>query len=566
MIYVEASYGFPLFGDLFPCGFPWFRQKLSTLLLAIGQFYFIMKERSQIFSFGKLPVMLWWIIGLSASVRALLAWWLELGNDEVYYWTYALFPDLSHFDHPPMVGWMIQLFSLNLMFDNELFIRLSSVVLMSANTWIIFHIGRVLRNERSGILAALLYSASVYAFVLTGIFILPDTPQNFFWLVSLYLLIQLSHAEPGKQDFALLWIGFGVAAGLGMLSKYTSVFLWFGAILFVVFRRFGWLRLPWIWVGALISLLVFSPVILWNVQNNFISFSFHGARVAPQTELRPDYFVRELAGQWLYNNPVNVFLIWSALAAFLRHKLAFSDKERLLLFVGLPPILLFLIIALFRATLPHWTGPAYVSLIPLAALWLDDRSSKPLVPKVVWSALVLLVAILTLGALHIKFGRIKPAKDQAYHRIGKDDPSLDMYGYRDLLPLFKQVRQKHLDAGSMTSEAGMVGENWFPLANYDYYIANPLKINAYGLGKPERLHKYIWINRQRGGLKLGGDYWYITNSRDYKDPAEVYGDLFSEIIAADTLTVYRSGLPAKRHFVFILKQLQRLPPDPLGQK
>ena len=49
------------------------------------------------------------LIGLlvvSAVVRGLLAAWMEFGNDEVYYWTYALYPDWSHFDHPPMVGWV----------------------------------------------------------------------------------------------------------------------------------------------------------------------------------------------------------------------------------------------------------------------------------------------------------------------------------------------------------------------------------------------------------------------------------------------------------------------------
>ncbi|MCK9271867.1 MAG: hypothetical protein M0P50_15635, partial [Bacteroidales bacterium] len=53
------------------------------------------------------------IILFSVLLRGLLSWWLELGNDEVYYWTYARYPALSHFDHPPMVGFFIQAFSFN---------------------------------------------------------------------------------------------------------------------------------------------------------------------------------------------------------------------------------------------------------------------------------------------------------------------------------------------------------------------------------------------------------------------------------------------------------------------
>ncbi|HMM10988.1 MAG TPA: glycosyltransferase family 39 protein [Bacteroidales bacterium] len=525
-----------------------------------------MENRVHKFSARIIPAQLWWLVALSAIFRGFLAWWLELGNDEVYYWTYALFPDLSHFDHPPMVGWMIQLFSLNLLFDNELFLRLSSVVLMSANTITVFHIGRMLRNLRTGLIAAFLYNTSIYAFVITGIFILPDTPQNFFWLLALLTLIRLSDCQPDRPGFVRLWLWFGLLAGFAMLSKYTSVFLWVGAAFFTLFYRRDWLRTPWPWAAALISFVVFTPVIIWNIQNGFISFSFHGGRVTPQSGIRLDYFFTELAGQWLYNNPINVWLSWAALLAIFRRRVfADTNSVRVLMFTAMPPILLFLAISFFRATLPHWTGPAYVSLIPLAAARIEARTQKPLIPRSISAAGVLLLLVVLSGAVHIKFGLLQVGKEQPYHRIGKDDPGLDMFGYRDLLPAFSQIRQKHAEAGTIELEAGLAGENWFPLANYDYYIARPLGIKAFGIGQPERLHKYLWINRERGGLRLGADYWYITNSRDYKHPAQVFDGLFADIITADTVTINRSGKPAKRHFVFILKNLQQLPPDPLAK-
>jgi len=54
-----------------------------------------------------------YLILFSSLIRAFIAQFIGLGNDEVYYFTYALFPDWSHFDHPPMVGWVIQFFSFN---------------------------------------------------------------------------------------------------------------------------------------------------------------------------------------------------------------------------------------------------------------------------------------------------------------------------------------------------------------------------------------------------------------------------------------------------------------------
>ena len=127
------------------------------------------------------------LMAASLLIRALAAGLLELGNDEVYYWTYALFPDWSHFDHPPMLGWVIRLFSLNLTFDSELALRMPSLVLGTFNTWLIFQLGRLIKNERTGWYAALLYTASVYATILTGTFILPDTPLGTFYLTALLL-------------------------------------------------------------------------------------------------------------------------------------------------------------------------------------------------------------------------------------------------------------------------------------------------------------------------------------------------------------------------------------------
>jgi len=114
----------------------------------------------------------------------------NLGNDEAYYYTYALYPALSHFDHPPMVGWAIQLFSLNLHFSSEIFIRMAAVVAGTLNTWLMYAIGRQLHDERTGWYAALLYTASVYGFVIVGVFILPDSPQSVFWLSAILFLLK----------------------------------------------------------------------------------------------------------------------------------------------------------------------------------------------------------------------------------------------------------------------------------------------------------------------------------------------------------------------------------------
>jgi len=214
------------------------------------------------------------LIIFSSAIRLFLAWSLELGNDEVYYWTYALYPDLSHFDHPPMVGFVIQLFTLDLFFHSELSLRLASIVLGSINCWLVFLIGRQIKNSLTGLYAAFLYSFSIYGFIITGIFILPDTPQMFFWFLSLLFILKTFSVKTINKESRIFMILSGVFTGFALLSKYTSIFLLIGLFFYILFFDRKWLKSYELYIIILITLTLFIPVVIWNFGNNFISMTF----------------------------------------------------------------------------------------------------------------------------------------------------------------------------------------------------------------------------------------------------------------------------------------------------
>ena len=76
-----------------------------------------------------------------------------------------------------------------------------------------------------------------------------------------------------------------------------------------------------------------------------------------------------------------------------------------------------------------------------------------------------------------------------------------MYGWRQLGEKFADFREQKMAEGVMKEEDGIVANQWFPLANLDYYVARPIGLRVMGLGWPEQLHKYLWINDERGGDK-----------------------------------------------------------------
>jgi hypothetical protein len=500
---------------------------------------------------------------LSALFRGILASVIELGNDEVYYRLYALYPDWSHFDHPLMVGWVMQLFSFNLLFYSELFLRMSSIVFGTINLWLMFQIGKTLRDERTGFFAALLYTSSLYGFVITGIFILPDTPQGLFWLWAILIMLKTLPGCPRLYKNKKNMIKLGIILGLGIISKYTTVFLWGGMGVYILFFNRRWLKSKYLYMAVIATIILSLPILIWNLQNDFISFTFHGDRVSMAgRSIRFDYFLTEIIGEIAYNNPINFVLIILALAAAFRQKISIEKNGiRLLLIMGLPLIITFLIFSLTRSTLPHWTAPGYTTLIPLAAAWLAQNSIKTIVPRVIKAALGLLAFVLIVGLIQIKTGWIPIDQTIVFEEIGEDDPSLDMFGYTQTGKAFVEIVQRDQDHHTMNPDVFLVGDNWFPLANYDYYAATPAGLKSYGIGTLDKIHKYAWINNLEGGFVLGSDAYYLTDSRDFKAPDSTLSSYFESVTLSDTIEIPRGGKIAKRVFVYRMNNMVKLPTD-----
>ena len=518
----------------------------------------------------KIRKILFILIGISTLVRAFLAGTVELGNDEVYYRTYALYPDLSHFDHPPMVGFVIQFFSLDLLFHSELFMRLGSVILGAFDLWIIFLIGRRIKDASTGLFAAMLYTSSVYGFVITGIFILPDTPQMFFWLLSIYFATgSVLQKEIDRKSGRNLVIA-GVFIGLGLLSKYTSVFLWTGIVAYILLYDRRWLKSIYLYLSAIISILIFFPVIWWNIQNHFISFSFQSERVSIfSSPLRVDYFLMEILGEFLYNNPVNVIIIILSLIAVLKKQIIIPKKYvRYILLTSLPLILIFIFFSFTRRTLPHWTAPGYTTLILIAAAWLSfkyqDKKKRFIFPAEINVSVLLLIIVLILGYTQIKYGiiRFDNPEQVAPQELGKSDPSLDIYGWSQIGSKFKEIFKRDIKKGDFDQFPVLISQRWFPAANLDYYVASPLDMKLLTIGSIESIHKYYWINRQRGGFKLGMDAYFITTSHDFYDPTIGLKTYFASIDPPDTIRIKRGNKYVMNAFVYRMKDLIKLPPDP----
>jgi hypothetical protein len=223
--------------------------------------------------------------------------------------------------------------------------------------------------------------------------------------------------------------------------------------------------------------------------------------------------------------------------------------------MSLPLILVILGFSLYSSTLPHWTGPAYLGLILIAAAWLSGIYGKSLVPALIpWPlriALLFQLLLITAGVLQIKYG-ILPLKMN-----GMDDITAQLQGWKQLGEKFRTMAKRDVNLNRMPADAPILTFRWFPAANIDYYIARQVHGKVYSLGTLSRIHKYYWIDKARGDLPKGTDAYYIALSNDYTDPHQRYGLLFDSIVPADTLKIFRGRELSWEAYVFRLYGLNK---------
>jgi len=505
-----------------------------------------------------------WILLLSFVTRSILACITELNNDEVYYWTYAQKLQWNYFDHPPGIAVLLKAFSVNLFFQQEFFLRLGPIVCAGISTWLIYCIGKKIKNQKTGVVAALLFTASPYCSIIAGMLIVPDAPQLVWWLASVLLMLKIidPNMRKPKLQRRLLLLGFTI--GICMLCKVHAVFLWVGFLLYIVCYQRKLLHNSFLFYAGFISAIIFSPVVYWNISNDFISYRYHSSRVSFFSTVHLDGFFREIAGEFIYNNPVSFIVMIAAIMAIARKQsLTTTAAQRLLLLIAMPMTGVVWLMAVFRDTLPHWTGPAYTTLIPLAAAWLvavQNNTKQRMIPAPAKWALLFTGSLLLPLFVVIQWFPYNIGNKEKDH-LGDGDPTLDMNGFKNFGNRFDSLYNKDFATGQMKSGAFLLSDFWFPAAHIDFYAAQPHKRNFMAVGDINSIHHYAWLNKLRPSLQPGDDAYFITVSNNlHAVPPQLTGRFEKEMPPVN-IAQYRSGVVVRYFVIYRLKGCREGFPD-----
>jgi hypothetical protein len=170
--------------------------------------------------------------------------------------------------------------------------------------------------------------------------------------------------------------GLGVAIGLGLLSKYAMIYFLMCAVIWAFWSSEGravW-RDPRFYLALVIAAAVFSPNIIWNVENQFATFSHTADNAKFGGPLfNPARLAEFLGGQMGVMGPVLfVALVMTALRAL---RVRLDERDLMLLCFSLPVILLISLQAFVSRAHANWAAAAYVAATMLViAVMLRNRA------------------------------------------------------------------------------------------------------------------------------------------------------------------------------------------------
>ena len=360
------------------------------------------------------------IFALPTLLHMALAAWVPLVQDEAYYALWATHPALGYYDHPPMVAWWIWVGEA-LFGPTPLSIRLPSVLAYAALGPITWRIAwRLTGDPRTARNASLFCNATVLILVM-GFTATPDAPSTFFWALATMALVEIRCGDGASRGW---WLLLGLAAGLGIDSKLTNLFLGAGLVGCLALTRWGRAQLtrPRLWAAVAICVAVVGPWLWWNWQTGGLGFQRQFGRVvkggfAPHWML--DYALALVA------TVSPVLFVWTlrGMARVTRQAddgRAADGRAGVLMWLACPLLAYFTVHSTHAQVQANWIAPLIPEFAVLAALGTDTAGDR----TIAFGAgvgVVLSLALLTAGLLP---GRLIPGDTPFNQTKGWADASL----------------------------------------------------------------------------------------------------------------------------------------------
>lgn len=473
-----------------------------------------------------------WALGISFLCFFLRFWFagrIDLAPDEAYYWEWSRHPALSYYDQGPMLSLAIRLGTW-LVGNVERGVRLPALI---SGLWLsLLAYGlcaRFWRQPRAG-LACVLGLNAMLLYSVGGVLMVHDSLQVAFWATALACgLAAVRHDSLGA------WLGFGFFGGLGLLSKYTGVFLFpcLGLALITHPQLRPKLKQAGPWLALAIGITAGLPIVFWNWQNHWPSFS-HVFSLAGGDASRHSFrsLPEFLLSQVGLVTPVFFGLVLASwTGTWRRFRAAQVEAEEWVLWCCAVPLFLFFVLMSLRTRVEgNWPAPAYFSAFLLTVLGIFRQPR----PETKWMKAGLALALAMTLLVHLQAVR----------------PFLPLPGDKARLDSLSRVDGwKAMAADVDAGLAGLPEGAFVGAATYQ----NAAELSFYLKGQPACL---IVVN---GGINHQYRFWNDAASFRGKDAilvagmeweAQDFASRFEKLEKLGDVVLWRHGAEARRQTLY----------------
>jgi hypothetical protein len=364
--------------------------------------------------------------------------------------------------------------------------------------------------------------------------------------------------------------------GLASLGKYHGFALGFGLVCFCLLsstHRRVFLS-PWLPLGFALFLLALTPVLIWNLQHDWISLRFQSGRALSASGYRlGELLLTLLTGIGLLFPTLGVPLWWislraTGLAVWSRLQgLGLGSegwKQVLILCISLPLVIGFTFMGGYRQILPTWPMPGFWGLTILlghqATFW--QQPHPQWVRRWLWGSGMMVTVLMVLTLVHTSAGLVQ--KPGNYSFLGQfwaaeSDPSTQLIDIRQLRQGFvtSPILKTALEASDF------VFTNRYFLGGQIGMALQPLGDHPLTCFDSDLRGFAFWSTPDQW---LGQNALYVTSAlfQQGEDPVARYGDYFESLTPIGEIPIRRGGEVVQTFLVYEAKQLLKPYPRPYG--
>lgn len=352
------------------------------------------------------PRRFWLFLGLLTLLRLAFIGRFELSPDEAYYWTWSRHLDWAYFDQGPLIALVIRFFTELVGSATEWSVRLGAVVLSTFSAVMFFDLlRRMFKSDRTAWLGFLAMQSALL-FNAGALLMMHDSVMMFFWIASLWAFYR-TFFEPWVPG---IYLG-ALALGLGALAKYSMALFVPCLLLFLLIspeHRIWWRRVH-LYLAGCLTLLLISPLVIWNALHGSVSFGHIAVLGGAHTALTFSFKTlgEYLSGQLGVMTPVLGALAWWApVFAWQIWKTDRNWGTRYLFLAcfSAPVLFFFLLLSCRSSVYANWPAPAYVGALGILAQAVQVADAKSSLARWFRGAWISGLCLTALVLLEVGFG------------------------------------------------------------------------------------------------------------------------------------------------------------------